>query len=290
METDREGETGSVTVGHKYFIEKKNLEDLNNERLELSAQCNKILENNNKLEQQLTENNKRYSSLESGYNEKLSHFKTICRRTEIELTVQHKQNDNLLGELKTVQEQHGDLLVLFEIMAQQKDNELIDLQVKYKQLQEQLIEMETTLEQQKLQFIMEKEMAQSEQRAEISVVLAKLEDFEMRYLELPKLNQENSIKTSTVTQCLETEIERQKLQIEELFGQNEKHHQTEIRALHEANHQLKVNSALKDSAAQAELRKSENQLSQLWQQIEGLQQNHLNMLKICKRSIEHSDY
>ncbi|XP_032594011.2 uncharacterized protein LOC6564651 [Drosophila grimshawi] len=104
----------------------------------------------------------------------------------------------------------------------------------------------------------------------------------MRYLELQKLNQENSIKASSVTQRLETEIERQKLQIEELFGQNqdlkanEKHHQTEIRALQEANDQLKDNSALKDSAAQAELRKSENQLSQLRQQIEGLQQNHLN--------------
>ncbi|EDV90260.1 GH23363 [Drosophila grimshawi] len=138
--------------------------------------------------------------------------------------------------------------------------------------------------------------AQSEQRAEISVILAKLEDFEMRYLELQKLSQENSIKASSVTQCRETEIERQKLQIEELFGQNqdlkanEKHHQTEIRVLQEANDQLKVNSALKDSAAQAELRKSENQLNQLRQQVEGLQQNHLNMLKIYKRSIEHSDY
>ncbi|EDV90483.1 GH23607 [Drosophila grimshawi] len=49
--------------------------------------------------------------------------------------------------LKTVQEQHGDLLAQFETMAQQKDNELIDLQMKYKQLQEQLIEMDTTLEQ-----------------------------------------------------------------------------------------------------------------------------------------------
>ncbi|XP_043071992.1 uncharacterized protein LOC122322832 [Drosophila grimshawi] len=137
---------------------KKFLDDLNKERVELSAQYNKLLKNNNKLEQQLTENNKRYSSLESGYDEKLSHFKTICRRTEIELTVQHKQNDNLLGELKTVQEQHRDLLAQFETMAQQKDNELIDLQMKYKQLQEQLIEMETTLEQQKLQFIMEKEV------------------------------------------------------------------------------------------------------------------------------------
>ncbi|EDW04873.1 GH12973 [Drosophila grimshawi] len=49
--------------------------------------------------------------------------------------------------LKTVQEQHRDLLAQFETMAQQKDNELIDLQMKYKQLQEQLIEMDTTLEQ-----------------------------------------------------------------------------------------------------------------------------------------------
>ncbi|EDW05147.1 GH23232 [Drosophila grimshawi] len=108
-------------------------------------------------------------------------------------------------QLKTVQEQHRDLLVLFETMAQQKDNELIDLQVKYKQLQEQLIEMETTLEQQKLQFIMEKETAQSEQRAEISVVLEKMEEYVMRALEHQNFYQDTSIGASSVTQFRETE-------------------------------------------------------------------------------------
>ncbi|EDV98670.1 GH23453 [Drosophila grimshawi] len=262
------------------------------DKLELITRCQNLLRNNIKLEQQLNEIYQNYSLLQDGYDVEISYLKDIALTTEIELTVQHTQNANLLGELKTVQEQHRDLLAQFETMAQQKDNELIDLQMKYKQLLEQLIVMETTLEQQKLQFIMEKETAQSEQRAEISAVLAKLEDFEMRYLELQKLNQENLIKASSVTQRLETEIERQKLQIDELFGQNqdlkanEKHHQTEIRALQEANNQLKDNSALKDSAAQAELRKSKNQLSQPMQQIEALQQNHLNIAHLTKRELK----
>ncbi|KAL7743589.1 hypothetical protein ACLKA6_013394 [Drosophila palustris] len=126
---------------------------------EMEQQAEKLKEQNidlqtdiNVLKQQCAALNAKYTTLETGYDEKLANLNAEKSKLKSALLDQNHQKEDLQRQLKREEEQSQQVIAQWESVVREKEDQMVDLQIKLAQLQTQHSQVETAFEQEKLQL------------------------------------------------------------------------------------------------------------------------------------------